>query len=167
MNYVVPAVLLVSFIVAIFKKIPLYDTFIDGAKEAARLMVTLLPYYVGIFLLLEVFEASGLNVYVSKYLGYFFSFFGIPKELSELMIVRPLSGSGSMGILEKILEENGADSYVGRCASVIAGASDTVFYIAAVYLSECKEKRAPLAVPVSLVSVFVGNVLACFFCRFM
>lgn len=167
MNYVVPVVLLVSFIVAVIKKISVYDGFVEGGKEAARLIVTLLPYYVGIFILLEVFEASGLNVYVSKYLGFLFSIFGIPNELSELVIIRPLSGSGSMGMLENILTVYGADSYVGRCASVIAGASDTVFYIAAVYLSECKEKTAKFAVPISLISVFIGNVLACFFCRFI
>lgn len=166
MNYVIPAILLLSFLIAVIKKIPLYDGFIQGAKESARLILSLLPYYVSIFVLLEVFEVSGINTYISKYLGFIFSLFGIPKEISELVILRPLSGSGSLGVLEKILSEYGADSYIGRCASVVAGAGETVFYIFGVYLSGCKEKRAPLALPISLFSSFVGVIAACFFCRF-
>ena len=167
MKYVIPVIILVTFIIGLIKKVSVYDSFVEGGKEAGRLLISLTPYLTSIFVMMEVFEASGLNFYISKYLGYFFTFFGIPSELSELVIIRPLSGSGSLGILEEILQKYGADSYIGRCASVIGGASDTVFYIAAVYLSECKEKTAPLAVPIALFSTFIGNIAACFLCRFM
>ena len=166
MKYVIPCLILITLIVAVIKKVSVYDSFIEGAKEAAKLIVSLLPFLTSVFVLIEVFEASGLNVYISKYLGYVFSFFGIPRELSELVIIRPLSGSGSLGVLENILLEYGPDSYVGKCASVVCGASDTVFYIVAVYLSASDDKRAPLAVPISLISSFIGTVAACFLCRF-
>lgn len=167
MNYVVPVLIVLSLLFSVFKKVSVYDSFIEGGKEAARLILTLLPYLIAVFVFIEVFEASGLNKYVSKYLGYILHIFGIPNELSELVIIRPLSGSGSLGVLEKILSEYGADSYIGRCASVICGASDTVFYIVAVYLSECKEKKAPFAIPIALFSSFIGVILACFLCRYL
>ena len=167
MRYVIPAVILLTLIASVIKKVSVFDSFVEGGKEAAKLIVSLLPYFTSIFLLIEVFEASGLNVYISKYLGYVFGVFGIPSELSELIIVRPLSGSGSLCVLEDVLTKYGADSYVGRCASAICGASDTIFYIVAVYLSGSEDKRAPLAIPISVAASFIGVVEACFICRFL
>lgn len=166
MTYVIPVLLLLSLLFAVWKKASVYDSFVEGGREAARLMVTLSPYLISVFVFIEVFEASGLNVYVCKYLGYVFSVFGIPNELSELIVIRPISGSGSLGVLQNIYEKYGVDSYVGRCASAICGASDTIFYIVAVYLSASSEKKAPLAIPISLFSTFVGTIAACFFCRY-
>lgn len=167
MNYVVPVIILLTVGAAVIKKISVFDSFVEGGKEAAKLIISLLPFLTSIFLLIEVFEASGLNVYISKYLGYVFGVFGIPEELSELVIIRPLSGSGSLCVLEDIFAKYGADSYVGRCASAVSGASDTVFYIVAVYLSGSEDKRAPLAIPIALAASFIGVVAACFFCRFL
>lgn len=167
MKYFIPVIIILTLIFAVIKRVSVYDGFVAGGKEAARLIISLLPFLTAVFLLIEVFQLSGLNNYVSKYLGYVFSFFGIPKELSELIIIRPLSGSGSLCVLEEILSEYGADSYVGRCASVISGSSDTVFYVVAVYLSASKDKRAPKAIGISLAASFCGVVAACFFCRFM
>ena len=167
MNYVIPVLILLTLLFSVVKKVSVYDSFIEGGKEAARLMITLLPYLIAVFLFIEVFEASGLNTYVSKYLGYVLSFFGIPNEISELVVIRPISGSGSLGMLQNIYEKYGVDSYVGRCASAVCGASDTVFYIVAVYLSSSQEKKAPLAIPIALFASFCGVVAACFFCRFL
>jgi spore maturation protein B len=149
------------------KKIAVYDGFIEGAKDAAILCFKLLPYMASVFILIEVFEASGINNFISKYLGAFFGFFGIPEELSELIVLRPLSGSGSLGALEKVLDTYGADSYIGRCASVICGANDTVLYIVAAYTSECKDKSTGPAVPIAVFASFVGIVVSCFICRFI
>ena len=167
MSYVVPLVFLVTIIIGAVKRISVYDSFIEGIKEALFLTVSLLPYLMSIFILLEVFEASGANVYISKYLGSFFGLFGIPEELSELIIIRPISGSGSLGVLEKILSTYGGDSYVGKCASVICGCNDTIFYIVAVYMSRCKEKKAFAAIIISVVASFIGVIVSCFICKFI
>lgn len=167
MSYIVPGIILISVISAIVKKVSVYDSFIDGIKEAVSLTIGLLPYLMSIFILLEVFEVSGINTYISKYLGFFFKLFGIPQELSELIIIRPVSGSGSLGMLEVILEKYGADSYVGRCASVVCGCNDTIFYIVAVYMSKCKEKSAMSAIVISLISSFIGVIASCFICKFI
>lgn len=167
MSYVVPGVILITVIIGAIKKISVYDSFIEGIKEAISLTFSLLPYLMSIFILLEVFEKSGVNIYISKYLGSFFKLFGIPEELSELIIIRPISGSGSLGVLEKILTDYGGDSYVGKCASVICGCNDTIFYIVAVYTSGCKEKKAFAAIIISVIASFIGVIVSCFICKFI
>lgn len=167
MIYVIPAVILSTLIAAVIKKVSVYDGFIDGTKDAIRLSVNLLPYLVSVFILICVFEASGINGWITDNLGFLFEYIGIPKELIPLIILRPLSGSGSLGVMEKILSEYGADSYIGRCASVVCGCNDTVFYVVAVYMSECKEKKASAAIPIALVSMFFGVIITCVICRFI
>ena len=83
------------------------------------------------------------------------------------MLLTPLSGNGAIALLEKLIAEHGADSYIGRCASVVAGASETIFYISAVYFSKCDVKRLRYAIPVALFSSFFGMVVGCALCRVM
>ncbi len=167
MNYLVPVILLLSVLFAALKKISVYDSFVEGAKEAVRLTLSVLPYLVGIFVMTELFSVSGLAKQLSFCLEPLFSVLGIPSELIELIILRPLSGSGSLVVTEKIFAEYGVDSYVGRCASVLCGSSDTVFYIVSVYLSKSENKKSGAAVPIALFSTFSGTILSCFLCRYL
>ena len=104
---------------------------------------------------------------IADYTNPFFRLIGIPKELTELIIIRPLSGSGSLALLEELYQTYGVDSYVSRCASVIIGSSETVFYIAAVYFSTTKVKKLRSAIPIALIATFIGTIFACLFCRLM
>lgn len=81
------------------------------------------------------------------------------------MILRPLSGAGSLAVLDNIYTVYGADTYIGRCASVIYGSSETIFYISAIYTSRIELKRLRYAIPVALVSTFVGCVVGCLILR--
>ncbi len=167
MNYFIPAVIILTLIVSAIKKVDVYAGFIEGAKEALGLIIGLLPYFIAIFLLIEVFEISGLNEYLSKALVVPLSYLGIPKEVIPLIIIRPISGSGSLGVLENIMVKYGVDSYVGRCASVISGCNDTVFFIVGVYTSSCKDKKTLGATIIALIASFVGVIIGCFICRFL
>ena len=104
---------------------------------------------------------------LGKFVSPLFSLLGIPNELAELLILRPLSGSGSLAVLEGIYEQYGVDSYISRSASVIMGSSDTVLYIAAVYFSGYKENGTRAAVPIALAVTFLGAIAACLVCRFL
>lgn len=165
MNYVVPVIIILTLIFALIKKASVYDSFIVGIRESLSLVISLLPYLASIFMLMEIFRASGLSVKLSEILATPLSYIGIPKELCELLILRPLSGSGSLAVVEKIFSEYGVDSYVARSASVIMASNDTIFYIAAVYLSSCKDKSAGAAIAISLASSLVGAICACLLCR--
>ncbi|MCL2822001.1 MAG: spore maturation protein, partial [Firmicutes bacterium] len=83
---------------------------------------------------------------------------GLPKELTELLIVRPLSGAGGLAILNNIFATHGPDSFVGRSASVVYGSSETIFYVSTIYLSQSKCKNLRYAIPVSIFATFVGII---------
>lgn len=167
MNYVIPALLLITFILALYKKVPLFDSFTEGAKEAGKLVIGLIPYLAAIFIAIELMRQSGLSDKLGNFFAPALSLLGIPKELAELLILRPLSGSGSLILLENIYRDYGADSYAARVASVIMASTDTVFYIAAVYFSTSKDKKTGAAIPISLVATFIGTILAAFLCRYL
>ena len=94
-----------------------------------------------------------------------FSYLGIPKELLELIILRPLSGSGSLALLESIYLTHGVDSYLSVSASIIMGSTETIFYVVGVYFSMEKDKKTGLAIPIALFSSFIGTLLACALAR--
>jgi spore maturation protein B len=150
-----------------YKRVGIYDCFTEGAKEALKLIFSVFPYIAAIYVSIQLFKASGLGAKLADFASPALALIGIPKELVELIIIRPLSGSGSLALLEEIYRTYGPDSYVARCASVIIGSSDTVFYIAAVYFSTTKVKKMRYAIPAALLSTFAGAVISCILCRFM
>ncbi|NLO64660.1 MAG: spore maturation protein [Clostridiales bacterium] len=165
--YTIPVLLIITFIIAAVKKIPLYDSFTAGIKEALKLIIDLLPYLMSIFFAIELLRASGLSVLLAEALEVSFSLLGIPKELSELLILRPLSGSGSLVILQNIYDSYGVDSYPARVASVIMGSTDTIMYVVAVYFAGSKNKKSGLAIPIAVFVSVAATVLACLLCKFI
>ncbi|MDD3947198.1 MAG: nucleoside recognition domain-containing protein [Clostridia bacterium] len=164
---IIPILLLLTFIIAIVKKIPLYDSFTEGIKDALKLMLNLLPYLMTIFFAIELLRASGLSAMLSKLLERPFSLLEIPKELSELLILRPLSGSGSLVVLQNIYDTYGVDSYPARVASVLMGSTDTIMYVVAVYFSSSKNKKSGLAIPISIFVSLAATFVACLLCKIM
>ncbi|HHT84044.1 MAG: nucleoside recognition domain-containing protein [Christensenellales bacterium] len=162
---ITPVLLIITLLVALLKKIPVYDSFIEGIKEAFNLVISLLPYLAAILISIELMRASGLSQMLGRAVSPVFKVMGIPPQLCELLILRPLSGSGSLSLLEKIYADYGVDSYIGRCASVIMGSSDTIFYIVAVYFSTSKDKKSGLAIPISVFASLMGAIASCALCR--
>ena len=165
--YLLPVILIAAFVCALIKRVNVYDCFLDGAKESLSLAVRIFPYLAAVFVCIGLFRASGLSGIVSGWLSRPMSAVGIPPEISELVLLVPLSGNGAIAALEDIIARYGADSYIARCAATITGASETIFYVSAVYFSKCKVKRLYYAIPVSLFSSFLGMVIACALCRVM
>ena len=164
-KYFIPILFLSIFIVAIIKKVKPYDAFTLGAKSAIPFAVSIFPYLVTIFVLTELFEVSGISNAVSNFLSPFFTLLGIPTELTKLVLIKPFSGNGSLAILNEIFTNYGVDSYLSRCASVIYGSSETVFYVAAVYFAGAKTKNLFRPILISLIASFFSCVFACFICR--
>lgn len=163
-KYFIPVLFLIIFVFAIFKKVKPYDAFTLGAKSAIPFAVSVFPYLVSIFVLTELFEVSGISNTVANFLSPLFNLVGIPKELTKLVLIKPFSGSGSLALLSEIFTEYGVDSYLSRCASVIYGSSETVFYVAAVYFAGAKTKKLFTPIIISLFASFCSCVFACFIC---
>ena len=167
MNYVVPLLLVAVLAVGLVKRVNVYDGFVCGARKSFDLSLTVFPYLAAVFIMVNALHASGLDVWLTKLLSPPFALMGIPSEVVQLVLLRPFSGSGSLAILTDVYENYGADSYVGRCASVIMGSSETVFYVASVYFAGTKVRRTGWAVPIALFCNLLGAAAACLLCKVM
>ncbi len=165
--YILPILFIGLFVYGFFKKINTYGTFVKGAKGAIKLVVDIFPFIACIMIAVALLRASGVTEFLAKCLAPIFNFLGIPPELCELILLRPFTGSGSYALLNDVFLAYGADSYIGRCASVILGCSETIFYVATVYLSQTKVKRLGFAIPCALIASMVGAVVACLLCKIM
>ncbi len=166
-KYFIPLLFIVIFVYAILKKVKPYDAFTEGAKSAIPFAINIFPYLVSIFILTELFEISGLSGFIAKTLSPVFYILGIPTELTKLILIKPFSGSGALALLSEIYTSYGVDSYLARCASVIYGSSETVFYIAAVYFAGAKTKKLTAPIVISLIASFISCVFACFICKIL
>lgn len=163
--YILPILFIGLFLYGFFKKINTYDTFVKGAKGAIKLVVDIFPFIVCIMIAVALLRASGVTEFLAKCLAPVFNFLGIPPELCELILLRPFTGSGSYALLNDVFVAYGADSYIGRCASVILGCSETIFYVATIYLSQTKVKRLGYAIPCALIASMIGAIVACLLCK--
>lgn len=167
MSYIIPLIFIVTLVCGLAKRVNVYDGFVCGVKKALPLGIGIFPYLAAMFVMTNALHASGIGAYVVRFLSPPFSLVGIPSEVVELMLLRPFSGSGSLAILSDVYARYGTDSYIGRCASVIMGSSETVFYVAAVYFAQTKVKHTGWAVPIALFCNLVGGICACLLCRVM
>ena len=171
MNYIfpliIPLIFLVTFLVAGIKKVRVYDSFTEGMKDAIPLVVSIFPYIAAVTMLSLFLEASGIGNKLNAWLAPAYRFVGIPEELAPLTLIKPLSGSGSIAVLSEVLEKYGVDSYIGRCACVLYGSSETVFYIGAVYFAGIKRKKLTAGLVISLVSFVISVIFGCFLCKFL
>lgn len=165
--YLIPLLFLGVFIFALVKKIKLYDCFTRGVKEAVPLVIRIFPYLATILLLSELFRQSGLSNFLAQTIAPVLNLLGIPSEIAPLVLMKPFSGSGSTALLSDILSGYGADSYIGRCACVCYGSSETVFYISAVYFANQHRPKLILPVTISLFANFSATIFGCFLCRFL
>ncbi len=163
----IPLLFAALAVCAVVKKVNVYNCFLDGAGEAFRLVISLLPCLAAVFMMCEVFEVSGLSDAVCSLLSPVVSWLGIPEELTKLLLIKPFSGSASLGMLGEIINSCGADSYTARCAAVCYGSSETVFYVSAVYFARCKNKSLGRVAAIVLISSLISAVIGCLVCRIM
>ena len=166
-DIIIPMLIAFVLFYAVIKKVDAYFGFVNGAKEALPLMASLLPYIIAMFVAVELFRNSGLSEILCKFLAPILNLVGIPSEVCELILIRPFSSNAGYVLLKDIFNVYGVDSYIGKCASVIMGSSDTIFYVSSIYFASVNIKKTGLAIPIALVCNFVCCVLACFCCRFI
>ena len=129
----IPAIIVGLPIYGLFKKVPVYECFVEGAKEGFGIAVMIIPYLVAILVAIAMFRASGAMDTVVSVLGPITGAIGLPAEALPMAIVRPLSGSGALGVVMETMKVYGPDSFVGFLVSVMSGSTETTFYVLAVY----------------------------------
>lgn len=164
-NAAIPAVVLLIVVTAYIKGVPVFDTFIEGAKEGARTAFDILPVMVGILAGVAVLNGSGLIDMLTGLLQKPAEAIGIPREILPLLLIRPFSGSASLGLFTDQLSKVGPDTFLGRALSTVMGSSETVLYTLAVYFGAANVKNTRHAIAASLISSYAGMLAAIFICR--
>lgn len=156
--------IIVAFILlAMIKKVNVYDSFIEGAKEGFQIAVKIIPFLVAMLVGIGVFRASGAMDLIEESMRQVCLFFGVNADFVEAIptaLMKPLSGSGARGMMFDAMETYGVDSFVGRLASTLQGATDTTFYIIAVYFGAVGIKNTRYAVTCGLIADFAGIIAA-------
>ena len=155
-----------SFIImGLFKRVNVYDAFIEGAKEGFSVAIRIIPYLVAILVAIGVFRASGTLDYLVTGIGKAFAALGLRTDFIPSLptaLMKPLSGSGARGMMVDAMKTYGADSFVGRLACVFQGATDTTFYILALYFGSVGVRKTRHAVATGLIADFAGVIAAIF-----
>ena len=164
-NVILFGVISTFILLATIRRVNVFEAFVEGAKEGFNVAIRIIPYLVAILVAIGVFRASGaLDLLVSG-AGHVFSALGLPTDFIPALptaLMKPLSGSGARGMMVDAMKTYGADSFVGRLASTFQGATDTTFYIIALYFGSVGVRKTRYAVPAGLIADLAGVVAAIF-----
>ena len=163
----IPALILFIVVYGAIKKIKIYEAFVEGAKEGFNVGVRIIPYLVAMLVAIGIFRAGGAMEILASILSPITRFIGMPPEALPMAIIRPLSGSGALGVMSEIIKSHGPDSLIGRMVSVMMGSTETTFYVLAVYFGSVGIVRTRQAVPAGiivdviavLISVWLTNLV--------
>ncbi len=163
----IPIMSAIIIIYGAYKKEPVYDYFIEGAKSGLKTAVEILPFLIGIFLAINCLTSSGILNIVDNIFSPLLKALDVPVQLLPLIFLRAISGSGSLIILQDILETVGPDSYAGRVACVMAGGCETIIYVLALYFGVTKVKEMRHAFKGGLIGYVTGIVVSIVICKFI
>lgn len=163
----IPVIIFAFLLFGFFKKVPVYETFVEGAKDGFNIAVKIIPYLVGMLVAIAVFRAGGVMGVLESILAYPASLIGMPPEVIPMALIRPLSGSGSTGVMTEIMAVHGTDSMIGIMASTFFGSTETTFYVLAVYFGSVNIKKTRHALPVGLLADVAGIMGAVFIVRLL
>lgn len=157
---IIPTIIVFIIIFGIVKKVPIFDTFLLGAKDGLKSTLSITPALIALIMAVTMLRASGaLELFIS-FVTPLTSAIGIPADVLPLMLLRPVSGSGSIAVLDGIFQNFSPDSFVGRVGSVMMGSTETTFYAIAVYLGSVGINKTKHLIPAALSADIVGYIIA-------
>ena len=162
---VIPLMLLVFIGMAGLKKVKVYEKFVEGAKEGFEVGVKIIPFLVAMLVAIAMFRASGALDILTLVLKPFTDLIGMPSEVLPMALMRPLSGSGSLGVMTELMKTHGADSLIGFMSSTMFGSTETTFYVVAVYFGAVGVRKTKYALPAGLLADAAGLIAATLICQ--
>lgn len=153
--YILPIMILSILSLGMAKKVPVYEEFIEGAKDGFKVAVSIIPYLVAIIVAVSMFKASGILEVLKHYANSL-----IPPDIIPIIFTRSLSGSATLGLFSDIAKNFGPDSYVTKLAAIMVGSSETTFYVLAVYFGSIGIKKYRYAILTGIIADVTGIVLA-------
>ena len=161
---IVPFMIFIILIHGYIKGVDVYNAFVEGAVEGFKTVISIMPYLIAIFIAIGVFRgSSALDMFINI-LSPLMKLIGIPKEVIPLILIRPISGSGALGVVNDILSHYGPDSFQGIIASVMMGSSETIFYTIALYFGSIGVKDYRHTLKAALLSYIISIFITIFIC---
>lgn len=164
---ILPLIVLFIILYGIYKKVPIYDVFLEGAKESFSLIMSMFPCMLAMVLGVNIFLKSGFLNFVFEFLNPLLQVINLPLEILPLAFIRPISGSSSLAILASILKKYGPDSFIGRMASIMQGSTDTTFYILTLYYGSVGIKKIRYSLIAGLGADIAGILSALVLTQFL
>jgi spore maturation protein SpmB len=162
-NVILFSIIVFFIVLALIKKVNVYESFVEGAKDGFQTAIKIVPYLIAILIAIGAFRASGAMDFLISGIAAVFHLMGINTDFVGALptgLMKPLSGSGARGMMVDAMKQYGADSFVGRVASTIQGSADTTFYIIAVYFGAVGIKKTRYAISCALIADLVGLIAA-------
>ncbi|WP_095407425.1 MULTISPECIES: spore maturation protein [Bacillaceae] len=158
--WLIPAMIAFILLYGTFKKVPTYESFVEGGKEGIHIAVSIIPYLIGMMVAIGIFRASGALDSLVEWVRPVLLWIGLPPEVFPLAIIRPISGNAALGMVSDLIAVHGPDSFIGRLASVMQGSTDTTFYVLTVYFGAVGIKKMGDALKVGLWADVAGFIAA-------
>ncbi len=160
MEYIIPLFLVFTVVFGLIKRINVFDAFTDGAKQGLFTLYSIAPTMIGLIVCVNMLKASGLTDFIVTLVKPVTDFFHFPSEILPMAVLRPVSGSGATALLTGIYKDYGADSFLGRCASVLAGSSETTFYAITMYYGSIGIKKIRHTLISALAADFTAVIMS-------
>jgi spore maturation protein B len=165
--FVIPTIIIGFPLYGLYKRVPVYEEFVTGAKEGFQVAVNIIPYLVAILFAVAMFRASGAMDFFQEALRPVIAPLGWQPELLPMVITRPLTGSGSAGIMLDLINRYGSDSLIVKTAATMFGSTETTFYVLAVYFGAINVKKVRHAVAAGLIADIAAMILAVYVVRWL
>lgn len=159
-NYIVPLIVIIIIVYALYKKVDIFDTFLSGVKEGIKVTVELFPTIFAMAVSITILTKSNIILDISRLFGNIFNTIGFPEEVIPLALLRPVSGSSSLAILNDLLSRYTPDSFIGRLSSVIQSSTDTTIYIIGLYFSTVGIKKIRYSLVVGLLADLISVIIS-------
>lgn len=165
--WALPSIIVLILTVGMFKKIPIYEVFTEGAKDGFKVAVNIIPYLVAIIVAISMLRASGAIEMLAQALSCVLNRFNIPADVLPVIFVRPLSGSAALGLFSDIASSAGPMAYSTKLAAVMVGSSETTFYVLAVYFGSIGITKFRYALLVGLLSDIIAAIMSIIICSWL
>lgn len=159
-DLLIPLILAATALYAASRRVDVYSALAEGARDGLGILLRIFPNLVALLTAVAMLRASGAFDLLAQALAPVLGVLGIPAETLPLMLVRPFSGSGALGVGAELIQTYGADSTIGRTAAVMLGSTETTFYTVAVYFGAVGVKRSRYAIPAALIADITGFLVA-------
>jgi len=165
--FVIPLILVGFPLYGLYKRVPVYESFVEGAREGFQVAVRIIPYLVAILFAIAMFRASGAMDALTRALSPVLGLIGFPTEVLPMAIIRPLTGSGSAALVVDMVNQYGEDSIFVKMAAVMFGSTETTFYVIAVYFGAVNIRKTRHAVAAGLTADVAAMVIAVWMVRLL